>query len=285
MTAQTQIPIVASIATATPAARAWICDIWGVLHNGVSVYPAALDACLKFRAAGGRIVLVSNAPRPFSGVIAQLDDFASPRTAYDAVLTSGDVTRDIIRDWIGIPTLHIGPERDLGLFTERAVPRVAAPAAERILCSGLYDDTMETPENYRDLLTGLAGRKVPMLCANPDIKVDRGGRIIYCAGAIADLYSDLGGQVAYAGKPHAAIYATARALIEQAAGKAVPLASTLAIGDGVLTDIPGGIQAGMPTVYIASAIHHDGDLTPATLATLFPDLTCRPTFAMQNLAW
>jgi len=284
MSADQDIRIVNGIGEAGGTARAWICDIWGVIHNGVTVYPRAVDACLAFRRAGGRIILVSNAPRPSAGVVAQLDTLGVPRAGYDAVLTSGDVARDMLRSWAGLPTWHIGPERDLGLFEGHDIPLVGAATAQRILCSGLFDDTTETPETYRAMLTLLAERSVPMLCANPDIKVDRGGKIIYCGGAVAGLYAELGGAVTYAGKPHPAIYTVARRMIAEAAGHDVPLAATWAIGDGILTDIPGGIAAGMATVYVASAIHHDGALSPEVLATLFPDAAGRPTFAMDALA-
>jgi len=276
--------IIAGLKDACATAEAWVCDIWGVIHNGVAVYPQAVEACLAFRRDGGRIVLVSNAPRPSAGVVAQLDKLGVARESYDAVLTSGDVARDMLREWQDIPTLHIGPERDLGLFEDRHIPLTDAAGAERILCSGLFDDTTETPESYRAMLTDLAARRVPMLCANPDIKVDRGGSIIYCGGAVAGLYAELGGAVRYAGKPYPAIYAAALRLIADAAGRNVAPAAMWAIGDGILTDIPGGITAGMPTVYVASAIHHDGALSLAALATLFPDPAGRPTFAMDALA-
>jgi HAD superfamily hydrolase (TIGR01459 family) len=285
MPLNSEIPILSNLAALQPRGQAWICDIWGVLHNGVEVYPSAVAACRNFRADGGRVILVSNAPRPSVGVVAQLDTLGVPRDAYDAVLTSGDVAQAMLAHWIGIPTLHIGPERDRTLFDGKDIPRVEAAIAKRILCSGLYDDTTETPASYRTLLTDLAQRGCPMLCANPDLKVDRGGKIIYCGGAVAALYAELGGQVTYAGKPHAAIYDTARAMIVAAASATIPDTDILAIGDGVLTDIPGGIAAGLRTVYVSSAIHVDGALTAAALTTLFPVVAARPTVAMDRLAY
>jgi HAD superfamily hydrolase (TIGR01459 family) len=278
-------PILAMLGGPGTFSRAWICDIWGVIHNGVAAYPAAVAACRAFRTDGGRIVYVTNAPRPAAGVIAQLDGLGVPDDAYDAVLTSGDVTRTMLDSWAGVPALHIGPPRDLGLFEGKGVPLVAAEGAQRVLCSGLYDDTTETPENYRVMLTALAARKVPMLCANPDLKVDRGGKIIYCGGAVAALYAQLGGAVTYAGKPFAPIYEAACGLIDKAAGETVPRADILAIGDGVLTDIPGGIAGGFRTIYVASAIHLDGALTSDAVARLFPDPASRPTAALSALAY
>ena len=279
------IPILDRLGALQPRARAWICDIWGVIHNGAEAFPAAVEACVSFRAGGGRIILVSNAPRPSDGVVAQLGALGVPRSAYDAVLTSGDVARAMLRGWRGVPTLHIGPERDLTLFKGLGVPLVGPPEAARVLCSGLTDDTVETPETYRQMLGALAVRHLPMLCANPDIKVDRGGKIIYCGGAIAALYAELGGRVEYAGKPYPAIYATARAMLKEMTGQDIALTDVMAIGDGVHTDIAGGISAGMRSIYIASPIHAQGALTIAALDRLFPVEALRPTAAMDALAW
>jgi HAD superfamily hydrolase (TIGR01459 family) len=280
-----ETPIADKLGAQGTIARAWICDIWGVLHNGVAVYPGAVAACRAFRADGGRVVLVTNAPRPSHGVVAQLDTLGVPHDAYDAVLTSGDVTRSMLDDWTGVATLHIGPPRDRTLFEGKRVPLVVAADAARILCSGLYDDTTETPETYRTMLTALAARGVPMLCANPDLKVDRGGTIIYCGGAVAALYAELGGAVTYAGKPYAPIYDAACALIDKAAGETIARSDILAIGDGVLTDIPGGIAGGFRTIYIASAIHLDGPLTSEAVIKLFPRPGSRPTAGMPALAY
>ncbi len=277
--------IVSGIAAIEPQPRAWICDIWGVIHNGVIAYPAAVDACIRFRERGGRIILVSNAPRPSSSVAPQLDALAVPPTAYDAILTSGDVTRAALQNWVGTPTLHIGPERDLTLFAGLDIPLVGSSRAERILCSGLHDDTREIPEDYRDVLKAAADQALPMLCANPDIKVDRGGKIIYCAGAIAKLYEELGGAVEYAGKPYPPIYRMAHQMLADMDGSEAAPGDVMAIGDGVHTDISGGLRAGLRTVYISSAIHHDGPLDEAAIARLFPDPADRPHFAMSDLAW
>lgn len=279
------ISILSGISAMQPPACAWICDIWGVIHNGVAAFPAAVEACVKFRAGGGHVIFVSNAPRPSDGVVLQLNALGVPNSAYDAVLTSGDVTRECLADWQHSPTLHIGPQRDLTLFAGLDIPLVEQALAQRVLCSGLYDDTTETPEHYRVLLCALGKRKVPMLCANPDIKVDRGGKIIYCAGAVAGLYAELGGVVDYAGKPHAPIYVTARKMLTQLAGRELANLEIVAIGDGIQTDIPGGIAAGFRTVYISSAIHLDAPMTPQALLTLFPNTGDQPDVAMEQLAW
>ncbi|MEQ1649670.1 MAG: TIGR01459 family HAD-type hydrolase [Hyphomicrobiaceae bacterium] len=284
MTQQTLIPIIHNISSFAPA-KAWICDIWGVLHNGVEVYKSAVDACRQFRRAGGIVILVSNAPRPSSGVLRQFETLGIGNDVYDRVLTSGDVTRTTLQQHLNTPTLHIGPDRDVGLFDGLSIPRVTATDAKLILCSGLYDDTSETPDNYNDLLKSLAERKVPMLCANPDIKVDRGGEIIYCAGAVAARFSELGGEVSYAGKPHAPIYQAAYAEIDRIKANKVHTIDILAIGDGIETDIRGGLNAGLRTLYVTSAIHLAAQLNEQSLAQLFPDPAMRPTAATERLAW
>jgi HAD superfamily hydrolase (TIGR01450 family) len=272
MTPNANIPIIKNVAS-LPLAKAWICDIWGVLHNGVDVYLSAVDACRQFRRAGGIVILVSNAPRPSSGVLRQFESLGIGNDVYDIVLTSGDVTRTMLQQYVGT------------LFDGLNIPRVNANDAKFILCSGLFDDTRETPDNYNELLNPLVARHVPMLCANPDVKVDRGGTIIYCAGAVAERYTELGGQVAYAGKPHAPIYQVAYAEIERIHGKKMALSDILAIGDGVETDIRGGVKAGLRTLYVTSAIHMASPLEQQGLANLFPNSAMRPSAATERLAW
>src|SRR5262245_7460983 len=200
------IPILSSIAELTASSDAWIVDIWGVMHNGARAYPTAARACARFRAAGGTVVLLSNAPRPFAEVVPHMASLGVPAAAYDAGVTSGDVTREMLGAWQGRRLLLIGPERDLGLLAGLDVRSATAAEADIVLCSGLYDDERETPADYAGLLATLAGRGVPMICANPDILVERGDKLIYCAGALAADYAARGGEVSYAGKPHLAVY-------------------------------------------------------------------------------
>ena len=280
-----KIPIISQAREISAQFEAWICDIWGVLHNGVETYAPALDACARFRAAGGTVILVSNAPRPSGSVIRQLSALGVPAEIYDRVLTSGDVAQAMLAEVGPKPVLHIGPDRDLPLFEGLAVERTTAERAEMILCSGLYDDTRETAEDYTELLRGLAQRGVPMLCANPDIKVDRGGSLIYCAGALGARYSELGGRVSYAGKPHAAIYVAALGQIERLRRASVARQHCLAIGDGVETDIRGGVEQGIPTLYVPSAVHLDRPFNAAALDHLFPGDGLRPNWAAPRLAW
>lgn len=279
------VPIISSIADLAAGTSAWICDIWGVVHNGVAAHPSAVAACLEFRRRGGIVLLLTNAPRPASYVEAQLDRLGVPRDAWSAVLTSGDLTRGFIAERQNKPVFHLGPDRDRGLFDGLQVVRADAETAESIVCSGLFDDDAETPDDYRPMLQKLAARAVPMICANPDITVERGSKIVYCAGALAELYGQLGGPVVWAGKPHLPVYERAFAMIEAANCAAVPRDRMLAIGDGVRTDIRGAAAANVRSVFVASAIHVPGPLENADFATLFAGIEPRPVAAMRALSW
>jgi len=278
------IPIQSSISSIAPDSRAWLVDIWGVLHNGARAFPAACEACTTFRGRGGIVVLISNAPRPFTAVVPHLTALGVPADAYDTGITSGDVTRGLLEAWRGRRVLHIGPERDLGLFTGLDLPLVAAGTAEVVVCSGLYDDTKETPADYTDLFNRLLARRLPMICANPDVKVERGGELIWCAGALAADYQAKGGEVIYAGKPHLPIYERALGIIDALAGRPVSKDAVLAIGDGLETDLRGAHTAGLPSVFIASAIHAPGGLSADVLRDLFAPRPFAPIAALPALA-
>lgn len=278
----TPIPLLSSLSE-RPAADAWLCDIWGVLHNGKSAFEGAKAATAAFRKAGGIVVLVSNAPRPASVVARHLQTFGITADSYDAIVTSGDVTRSLMQSRAPVPFVHIGPDRDHGIFAGLDWPETDATNAELLLCSGLEDDQLETPDTYRDVFVELVGRGIPMICANPDIRVERGDEVIYCAGALAQLYASLGGDVTYAGKPHKPVYDTALATISGLAGRDIGHDRVLAIGDGINTDIRGAAGVGIPSLFIASAIHVDGPLSQAKLDALFAPLPFRPSAAMDAL--
>ena len=278
------IPILSSISELSCACDAWIVDIWGVMHNGARAYAAASEACRRFRRGGGTVVLLSNAPRPFRAVVHQLAAVGVDPESYDGGLTSGDVTRGLLEAWSGRSLLHIGPERDKGLF-EGLTARLATPdAAEAIVCSGLWDDTSETPANYEALFEVLAARRLAMLCANPDLVVERGNKLVYCAGALAALYAQKGGEVIYAGKPHVPIYERTFATLERLAGRALARERILAIGDGIDTDLLGAHRAGLRSLFIASAVHLPGGLDARTLDELFASRPFRPIAALPALA-
>ena len=277
-------PILDSVAGLAASTDAWLCDIWGVVHNGLAAHRPAVEALQKFRASGGSVVLITNAPRPNTDVARQLDGMGVPRAAYDRILTSGDLTRLWMAE-AKVPLYHLGPAKDRGVFTGLDLTYAKPDAAQLIVCTGLFDDDTETPETYRVSLTALAERGVPMVCANPDITVERGERLLYCAGALAQLYETLGGMVRYAGKPHREVYDRALELIAELRGTPADRARVLAIGDSLRTDIAGGHANGLRTLFIASAIHVPGRLDDAVLAGLFGAAETRPVAAMAGLTW
>jgi HAD superfamily hydrolase (TIGR01459 family) len=278
------IPILSSIAELSSTCDAWIVDIWGVMHNGARAFAAAGEACHRFRRGGGIVILLSNAPRPFRAVMQQMSALGVDPEAYDGGVTSGDVTSGLLEAWSDRPLLHIGPERDRGLF-EGLAPRLTTPEeAQAIVCSGLWDDVSETPSDYAPLFSALAARRLPMICANPDLVVERGDKLVYCAGALAAVYQEKGGEVIYAGKPHLPIYERTFAAIERIAGAAVARERILAIGDGVDTDLLGAHQAGLRSVFIASAVHVPGGLDARALEAVFTSRSYRPIAALPALA-
>lgn len=285
MSTPSAIPIVASIAELAATADAWIVDIWGVMHNGARAYAAAADAARAFRAAGGTVVLLSNAPRPFVNVVPHMASLGVPADAYDAGITSGDVARDMLAAWQSRRLLHIGPERDLSLLDGLDIVRAGAEAAEVVLNTGLYDDETETPADYADMLAALAVRGVPMICANPDILVERGDKLIYCAGALAENYAAKGGPVAYAGKPHLPVYERTLAEIARLRRRPISKDRVLCIGDGLETDLAGAHAAGLRSVFVASPIFAPQGLGAGVLTELFADRPFKPVAAMTGLAW
>lgn len=243
-----------SLQAALGGRKAILCDVWGVVHNGVEYAPAAVAALASARQSGLAVVLVTNAPRPAPGIIAQLNRLGVPHDSYDRVVTSGDVTRDLIAHGPR-RVFHIGPDRDLPLFEGLDVELVEEFEASVVVCTGLFDDETETPDDYAEMLQRLRSRNLAMVCANPDIVVERGTKRIYCAGAIARAYGLLGGTTHIAGKPHRPIYDLAVALASEVVGAALQRHDVLAIGDGVLTDIKGAADAGIDALYVSAGVH------------------------------
>jgi len=232
-----------------------LCDVWGVLHNGVTSFAPAAEALVRARQAGLAVVLVTNAPRPAADVAAQLASLGVPRETYDRLVTSGDVTRDLIASGPR-RIFHIGAERDLTLYDGLDVELAEEFEADAVVCTGFYDDETETPADYADMLMRLRSRDLPMICANPDIVVERGNRLVWCAGALARDYGQLGGRTLIAGKPHRPIYeASLRAAEEARGGRPLERSRVLAIGDGMLTDVKGAEAAGLDVLYISGGIH------------------------------
>jgi len=284
------VPVLTSIASLAGTYDAWLCDIWGVMHNGESPFPGAADACSRFRAQGGTVVMISNSPRPGHAVAHQMAEIGVPEDTYDAIVTSGDTTRQVVAERRDIPFFHLGPERDKPLLDGLDVRPVRLEEAGYVLCSGLFDDLNETPADYADMLREMHDRALPMVCANPDIQVERGNRLIYCAGALAAAYAELGGEVSYTGKPHPPIYRSACQLVTRARGAGVPVSRILCIGDGIKTDMIGAAAAGMDAVFVASGLHIGNEyarngLTPDSLENAFSGVSVRPAAAMAGLAW
>lgn len=262
-------------------------DIWGVVHNGLVAFPEACDALKNFRDLGGTVILITNAPRPADSVQRQLRKLHVPDETYDAIVSSGDLTRNFIADHPGRKIHWIGPDRDSSIHRGLDAEIVALEAADYIICTGLFDDETETAENYRGMLLKARERKLPLICANPDIVVERGDRLIYCAGAIAELYRELGGEVIFYGKPHRPIYERAMALAAERRGQAVPLARVLAIGDSVRTDLAGAHGFGIDCLFVTRGIHSEefegiDQLDPASVRELFGH---PPKALMRDLRW
>jgi HAD superfamily hydrolase (TIGR01459 family) len=233
---------------------ALLCDVWGVVHNGETHFPAAAAALQRARESGLAVVLITNSPRRSADVIAQLRAIGVPDGVFDRIVTSGDVTRNLIAEGPR-KVLHIGPDRDVNLYDGLDVELVEEPEAQVVVCTGPYDDEVETPENYRDLLVRLRARNLPFICANPDIVVERGERLIWCAGAIARDYAQLGGRTLIAGKPHAPIYAVAMKAASEVLDRELDRGAVLAIGDGMMTDVKGAADNGIDVLYVSGGIH------------------------------
>ncbi|KQU65774.1 HAD family hydrolase [Aminobacter sp. DSM 101952] len=245
---------IASLEALTGRYSALLCDVWGVIHNGVHAFPEAAAALEAARAKGVAVVLITNAPRPRDGVIAQLANLDVPASAWDRVVTSGDVTRDLIRSGPR-RVFHIGPERDYPIYDGLDVDLVEEFEASVVVCTGLFDDETETPDDYAGMLRRLRARNLPFICANPDIVVERGHELIWCAGALARDYGQLGGRTLVSGKPHRPIYEAALAAAGEVLGREVKSSEALAIGDGMFTDVKGAADNGVDVLYVSGGIH------------------------------
>ena len=287
--APSDVPIVDSMQDIGKGYRAWFVDIWGVMHNGRTAFPEAAAATSAFRQAGGIVVLLSNSPRPSLAVQEQLREFGVPDGAYDATVTSGDLTRHELGKHAGARVFHLGPERDRAIFDGLDITLAEPEEAELIVCSGPFNDDVETPDDYTGLLGALAARGLLMICANPDHMVERGHRLVYCAGALAAVYEMLGGKVIYAGKPHVPVYELALETAGRLAGETLDRDRVLAIGDGLKTDIAGAGSFGIDAVFVASGLHAPGEggeaLDAAHLAELFGQEGRRPIAATRGLQW
>ena len=267
-----------------------LCDVWGVVHDGVESFPDACAALAAFGRDRGPVVLISNSPRPSADVILQLRALHVPDAAWSGLATSGDATREALAARAPGPVLAVGPERDGPLYDGLGLTFADTPEAAGFLsCTGLVDDERETPDDYRDLLARAAARDLLMVCANPDRVVQRGPRLIFCSGALADLYETLGGRVLMAGKPYAPIYALALAQAERAAGRPLDPARVLCIGDGLATDVAGANARGLDLLFVAAGIHGrdaldaQGALRPAAVEAMLAREGLHARYAMPRL--
>ncbi|KPB02560.1 TIGR01459 family HAD-type hydrolase [Ahrensia marina] len=231
-----------------------LCDVWGVLHNGVDAWTQAYKALMRARDSGVKVVLITNAPRPSPKVIEQLGLLGVPSEAYDAVVTSGDVTRTLIAD-SSSKVFHLGPQRDMAIYEGLEVDLVDQQDADVVVCTGLFDDDSETPDDYTDRLQQMKDRDLPFICANPDIVVEKGERLIFCAGALARAYAELGGETYIAGKPYKPIYEEAIRIAEKLLNAQVDRSRVLAIGDGMPTDVKGAMDNNLDLLFISDGIH------------------------------
>ncbi len=287
-----EVPLVEGLSALAPHYDLILSDIWGVLHNGLVAFAPASEALTRFRAGGGWVVLVSNAPRPGTGVAAQLDRVGVPRTAWDAIVTSGDLTRAAVIERKGQTVHHLGPARDRAIFESLDVAFGDVDAADYVVCSGFRDDETETVEDYRGRLERMRGRDLWMICANPDLVVERGDRLVPCAGALAVAYEEIGGRVFYAGKPHRPVYDAALAMgAKLRGGKPIPLSRVLAVGDAMRTDIAGAAAFGIDALLVARGIHavelglEAGSLQIDHVRRWLGEQEHRPIGVCEHLVW
>ena len=262
-------------------------DIWGVVHNGLESFPEACEALHTFRRQGGTVILITNAPRPADSVQRQLRKLGVADETYDAIVSSGDLTRHFVADHPGKKIFWVGPERDSSIHRGLDAPLTPLEAADYIICTGLFDDETESAEDYRSMLLQARERRLTLICANPDIVVERGDRLIYCAGAIAVLYRELGGEVIFYGKPHRPIYERAMALAAEQRDKRTEPGRVLAIGDSVRTDLAGAHGFGIDCLFVTRGIHSEefegiDQLDVASVKELFGH---PPRALMRELRW
>lgn len=265
-------------------------DVWGVIHNGRESFTAACEALARWRAERGPVILISNAPRPSSAVHSQLDQLGVPREAWSAFISSGDATRILLGGRAPGPAWAIGPEKDAPLYEGLDLAFAGPDKAAFISCTGPYDDDVEGPDDYVERFEIALARKLPMICANPDLVVQKGDRLIYCGGALAQRYEQMGGEVIMAGKPHAPIYDLCLAEAQVLLGRPLDRARVLCIGDAVATDAKGANDQGLNVLFVASGIHGAETIGPNGLdAVAVEQLLAKDgahaAYAIADLAW
>ncbi len=277
-------PAIRGLSALAGSYRAILCDVWGVVHNGVARFDDACAALARYREGGGVVLLITNAPRPRPSVLAQLAALKVGPDVFDDVVTSGDVTRRLLLEHSDETILHLGPERDWSLYDGLGLTFGSAEEATVISCTGLYDEDHEVVADYDGRLLAWAARDLLMICANPDLVVARGNQMLLCAGALAQRYQAFGGRVLVAGKPYAPIYDAALADLAVRLGGRVEASSVLAIGDGIDTDIRGAYDRGLDALFVTGGIHGaelDKTITPDEAVARF--LAARGLGAVAHL--
>lgn len=268
-----------------------ISDVWGVVHNGLIATKGAPEALATAREAGLAVVLLTNAPRPPGSICEQLRGLGVADAAYDAIVSSGGVTRALIDKENDAPFFHLGPARDEPIFAGLKARPSSFEDARYILCTGLFNDESEQPDDYRALLEKALARKLRLFCANPDLIVERGTELIPCAGAIADIYERMGGETVWVGKPHPLVYERAREEIAGKLGRVLPKERILCIGDALRTDVAGASAAGHDCLMTLAGIHghqvglNGTNFDRSALQALTDQSGSRPTMTMVSLKW
>ncbi|HEV2364241.1 MAG TPA: TIGR01459 family HAD-type hydrolase [Caulobacteraceae bacterium] len=285
------VRLIEGLAELASTYRVLYCDVWGVIHDGVRAFQAPCAALIRWRREIGPVALISNSPRPCREVARQLRDIGVPPRAWSALVTSGDATRRLLAERAPGPAWRIGPDRDQPLYRGLGLRFAGLEQARFIACTGLNDDDTETPEEYREQLTRASQRGLEMVCANPDLVVQRGERLIFCGGALAQLYQSLGGKVVMAGKPFAPVYDLASAAVELELGRGVRDEEVLAIGDGLATDLAGARGRGLDALFIATGVHGssaltaEGEVDARRVASMLARAGEPARFAMATLRW
>ena len=258
-----------------------LCDIWGVIHNGNSPYKPATEALELFRSENGPVILISNSPKPSISIPRAFDSIGVFGDFYDAVVTSGDaIINEIARRAPG-PVFKLGPDRDDVLYADIDLHFSDIEHASFISCTGMFDDD-DKPDDYLKLLTEAKDRSLPFLCANPDVKVRFGGKIVWCGGALAKIYEKIGGEVIYAGKPHDPIYSLTRAWMRELLGYVPPKDRILCIGDNIFTDLLGAQQQDYDCLFIQDGLYGEKE---AELSLLLSNNGILSKYMSSNLAW
>ncbi|SPF79725.1 TIGR01459 family HAD-type hydrolase [Pseudoprimorskyibacter insulae] len=286
--------IVETLAKISSNYDALFVDLWGCVHNGVTAYPEAVAALQAYRAQGGTVCLLTNAPRSRHEVAKQLERFNVPADAYDTIATSGDSARSaMFRGEIGKKVWFIGQKHDLPFFEPLSlienpveIEQVPLEEAEGIVCCGPFDPFAD-PSVMRPEFLLAKTKGLPLLCANPDLVVDRGETREWCAGALAALYTEMGGESLYFGKPHPPVYDLARRRLAEI-GKPTDDRRILAIGDGILTDVAGAMGEDIDVLFISGGLAKDETGTdrqpdPAKLSAYLDQQKSAPTYTIGYL--